>query len=245
MKRYAWLWVIFLLAACDEPKKSYDRSLAELYREAHKHFVDKEYRTAATAFEEVERQHPYSYWAIKSQLMSAFCYYMVREYDLAQRTLEVFIQYHPTHQDVGYAYYLKGMCLFAQIVSPSRDSRPARQAYEAFLELSHRFPGTSYAKDAVAKAKELARLLASHEIGVGRFYEEMGNFLAALERFRTVLAAYPETPQAKEAMYRAIECYVSLGLLDEAQKMRASLQKKDPASPWLKKATVLLLAHAS
>jgi outer membrane protein assembly factor BamD len=245
MKRYAWLWSICLLAACEEPKKSYDRPLAELYREAHKHFVDKEYRTAATAFEEVERQHPYSAWAIKGQLMSAFCYYMVREYNDAQRTLEVFIQYHPMHKDIVYAYYLKGMCLFAQIASPTRDSRPAQQAYEAFLELSRRFPGTSYAKDAGKKARKLARLLASHEIGIGRFYEDMGNSLAALERFRTVLAVYPETPQAEEAMYRSIECYVNLGLLDEAQKVRVSLQKKAPVSPWLGKATVLLLAHAS
>ncbi|MDR1267812.1 MAG: outer membrane protein assembly factor BamD [Holosporales bacterium] len=228
-----------LLSACDGPKKGYDRPLGELYREAYELFRKKEYRTAANAFEEVERQHPYSAWATKSKLMSAFCYYMVRDYEAAQRTLEVFIQYHPTHQDVVYAYYLNGMCLFAQVASPERDPRPAREAREAFLLLARRFPGTPYTKDALKKTKKLARLLASHEMEVGRFYEQSGNFLAALERFRVVLASYPDTLQSEEAAYRAVECYLNLGLEEEARKIRSLLQKNAPKSIWLKKATAL------
>ncbi|MDR0406842.1 MAG: outer membrane protein assembly factor BamD [Holosporales bacterium] len=238
--RYIFLGMLGVLTACEAPKTNSDRPLSVLYREAHNHFSQKEYRTAAAAFEEVERQHPYSIWATKSQIMSAFCYYMVRDYEFAQRTLEVFIQYHPTHRDVSYAYYLKGMCLFAQISSPDRDPKPARDAREAFLELSRRFPDSPYTKDALRKVQALSQLLASHEICVGQYYEKVGNFLAALERFRTVLFSYPDTPQSEEAAYRAIECYISLGLLPDARLMEEMLRKNTPTSLWMKKATRLL-----
>jgi outer membrane protein assembly factor BamD len=234
--------VVFLgaLTSCQTTKDDTDRPLAELYRRAHKHFSDKEYKTAAGAFEEVERQHPYSAWAIKSQLMSAFCYYMVRDYESAQRTLDVFIQYHPTHRDISYAHYLKGMCLFMQVASPDRDPKPARETRDVFLELSRRFPDSPYTKDAVSKAEMLGERLASHEIGVGRFYERMGDFLAALKRFRSVLSVYPETRQSEEAAYRVVECLVRLGLLEEARTMRGMLCKNSPKSPWTHKATQLL-----
>lgn len=235
-----------VLTACQTPKMDLERPLSALYREAYDHFSRQEYKTAAKGFEEVERQHPYSAWATKSQLMSAFCYYMVRDYESAHRTLEVFIQYHPTHKNVAYAYYLKGMSSFAQIASPDRDPRPARDAREIFLELSHRFPESPYAKDALKKVEALSHRLASHEISVGQYYERAGNFLAALERFRMVLFSYPDTPQSEEAAYRAIECYISLGLLPDARTMEGMLRKNTPKSLWTKKATHLLnTLHAS
>ncbi|MDR1910625.1 MAG: outer membrane protein assembly factor BamD [Holosporales bacterium] len=241
MKARCLLFACFgLLAACQTTKSASDRPLADLYRKAYDHFSKKEYKTAAAAFEEVERQHPYSAWAVKSQLMSAFCYYMVRDYESAQRALEVFIQYHPTHRDIAYASYLKGMCLFMRISSPDRNPRPAYDAREAFLELSRRFPDSPYTQDAVDKAKMLGERLASHEINVGRFYERIGDFLAALGRFRTVLFVYPETPQSEEAAYRIVECCVNLGLLDEARTMENALRKNAPKSVWSQKATRLL-----
>ncbi|MDR2416641.1 MAG: outer membrane protein assembly factor BamD [Holosporales bacterium] len=248
-KRRALFTVLIIsfggLTACQTAKDATDRPLVDLYQEAYNHFLQKEYKTAANAFEEVERQHPYSAWAIKSQLMSAFCYYMVKDYESAQRALSVFIQYHPTHRDIAYAHYLKGMCLFMQISSPDRDPKPAREAREAFLELSRRFPESSYARDAIYKAKMLGERLASHEICVGRFYERVGDFLAALTRFRTVLLAYPETRQSEEAAYRTIECYISIGLLDEARATEKTLQNNVPKSVWAQKAARLLSVFSS
>jgi outer membrane protein assembly factor BamD len=130
-----------------------------------------EYKAAAKGFEEVDRQHPYSVWATKAQIMAAFAYYSSNKYDEAIIALDRFIQLHPGHRDIPYAYYLKALCFYEQISDVGRDQRITQQALDALAEVVKRFPESPYARDARLKVELAIDHLAGKEMSVGRYYQ--------------------------------------------------------------------------
>jgi outer membrane protein assembly factor BamD len=196
----------------------------------------KDNKEAAKKFEEVDRQHPYSEWARKSLLMSAYAYYEARQYEEAITASKRYISLHPGTPDAAYAMYLVGASYFDQIPDVSRDQGRTEKAIASLEEVTRKFPNSEYAA-AARKKMELARdQLAAKEMEVGRFNQKQKNFTGAINRFKIVVTQYQTTRHVEEALYRLTECYMMLGIAPEAQTAAAVLGHNFPDSDWYKDA---------
>lgn len=231
-----------LLGACSsDPKDDYkERDVTTLYNIASTYLDDEQYRYAAASFDEVERQHPYSAWARRAQLMSAYSYYMANKYEDAILAAERFISLHPGNKDAAYAYYLVAVCYYEQMSDVGRDQKMTEQAQNALQEVIRRFPNTEYAQDARQKIDLAQDHLAGKEMAIGRYYLKAREYLAAVNRFRAVVDKYQTTTQVPEALHRLTETYLALGLIGEAQRAAAVLGENYPDSKWYKRSYALL-----
>ena len=202
-----------------------------------------EYKEAVKKFAEVERQHPYSQWATRAQMMEAYAHYKNLDYDEAIKALDRFIELHPGNADIAYAYYLRGLCNYERISDVRRDQTSAHEALKALQEVISRFPDTDYAKDAVLKIALINDHLAGAEMEVGRYYINQHLYIAAVRRFKTVIDKYQTTSHVPEALERLVECYVGFGLMDEAKRNAAVLGYNFPGSDWYQDAYNLMRDH--
>lgn len=214
--------------------------VAKLYNAGLEKMNDGQYRTAAKKFAEVERQHPYSKWATRALIMQAYSQYQRNSYDLAVNASKRFITLHPGHRDAPYAYYLIAVSYYEQIGEVTRDATSTKKALAALEEVSRRFPGTNYARDAEAKAVLARDHLAGKEMEIGRYYQKKKAHLAAINRFKTVITKYQTTSHTPEALYRLTETYLALGIRSEAQTAAAVLGYNYPNNVWYKDAYALL-----
>ncbi len=224
-----------LLAACssgDDKPKYVERGVDDLYNSAVDQLQAANWAEAARLFDEVERQHPYSVWAIKAQLMAGYAHYEANRYDEAILALNRFVQLHPGNRDVPYALYLKALCYYEQISDVERDQQMSQEALGALQDLVRRFPDSKYARDARLKIDLTRDHLAGKEMEVGRYYLNKGDYLAAINRFRTVVDKYQTTTHVPEALHRLVEAYTSLGLKEEARRAAAVLGHNYPGSEW-------------
>ena len=233
------------LAACAHGGKKADtayvaRDVSSLYTAAKKTMDSGDYEQAAKLFDEVERQHPYSVWARRAQLMSAFNYYLARKYSDAINSAQRFVTIHPGNDEAPYAQYLIGMSYYQQIDEVTRDQTTTTQASDAFGELIRRYPDTRYAADARIKLDLIKDHLAGTEMEIGRVYQRSGQWLAATYRFRSVVDNYQTTTHAPEALERLVECYLALGVPEEAQTAGAVLGRNYPESYWYRQSLKLL-----
>ncbi len=236
------LVLVVLLGACSGNTKSayHEGTVDSLYNEAMDFLYARMYDEAAAMFDEVERQHPYSVWATRAQLMSAYAYYRNDQYDEATIAARRFIQLHPGHTDVAYAYYLVGISYYEQISDIGRDQEMTRNALNAFEDLARRFPESDYAEDARQKIVFAYDHLAGKEIEIGRYYLTRGFYIAAINRLRDVVDNFETTTHVPEALHRLVEAYLALGLTEEAQRAAAILGYNFPSSPWYRDSYRLL-----
>ena len=220
------------------------RDVDTLYNAARGLLDRGRYKDAGAMFDEVERQHPYSEWARRAQLMSAFSYYVARDYNKAVQSAERFLSIHPGNKDAPYAYYLIAVCYYEQISDVTRDQKITQQAKQALTDVIRRYPTTSFASDATIKLDLVNDHLAGKEMTIGRNYERSGKWLAATLRFRNVVDNYQTTSHAPEALYRLVEGYLSIGVDEEAQKAAAVLERNYPGSVWYQRAYKLMSKHA-
>lgn len=221
------------------------RDVESLYGEAQRRLDDGNTVLAAALFDEVERQHPYSPWARRAQLMSAFSYYIARDYNKAITNSQRFLSIHPGNKDAPYAYYLIALSYYEQISDVNRDQSITEQAQVALREVNRRFPQTEYAADARLKLDLVSDHLAGKEMEIGRFYQLSGRWLAAALRFRNVVEEFETTSHTPEALYRLTESSLALGIRDEAVKYAAVLGANYPGTEWYEKAFELVDDHAS
>lgn len=229
------LFIILLVingCSTDESKYQEDRTVEDLYTEGYNALNNENYDKAAKMFDELERQHPYSSWASKAELMAAYAYYENEKYDDAILALDRFIQLHPGNKDIAYAYYMRAMCFYHQISDVYRDQRITILARDALQEVFRRFPNTVYARDAKVKYDLTVDHLAGKEMSIGRYYQEQKDILAALNRYIEVVIEYQTTTHIQEALYRLVECYTILGLNKEAIRSAAVLGYNYPNSEW-------------
>ncbi len=207
-------------------------SVDDLYNRATDLTQAEKWKEAARFFNEVDRQHPYSPWASRAQLMAAYCYYKEREFETAIAALNRFVRLHPSHRDVAYAYYLRALSNFDQVLDARRDQTAADEAARAFDEVIKRFPDSRYAQDARNKIALVQDNLAGHEMTVGRYYQRRGQYLAAINRFKIVVDKYQTSRQVPEALHRMAESYSAIGATDEARRIAAVLGHNYPANEW-------------
>jgi len=230
----AFVLVAGLLAACadDKNKIAPDEPADKLYNEGLTLLNQKEYVDSAKKFEEVDRQHPYSDWGRKSLLMAAFAYYEGGKYDDTITAAKRYVTLHPGSGDAAYAQYLMASAYFDQIPDVTRDQGRTEKAMQALAEVARKYPDTEYADSAKKKIEVARDQLAGKEMMVGRFYLEKRNFIGAINRFKTVVTQYQTTRHVEEALMRLTECYMSLGIVNEAQTAAAVLGHNFPSSPW-------------
>ena len=199
-----------------------------------------EYSDAAKQFAEVERQHPYSQWATRAQIMEGYAYYQNLDYDQAVTAFNQFIDLHPGNSDIAYAYYLRALCNYERIADVRRDQGFAHDALKGMQEVISRFPDSPYAKDAVLKIALITDHLSGAEMEVGRWYMGQKLYIAAINRFRNVVEKYQTTSHVPEALERLVEAYIALGIPKEAQATASVLGYNFPGSDWYQDAYKLL-----
>ena len=228
----------------DEREAEYvERPIDAIYNEAWKKIRDGDWEEAAKQFDEVERQHPYSVWARRAMLMSAFCYYQANKYGDAISAADNYIALHPGSHEVAYAFYLKSISLYEQIVDIGRDQTNTEAALVALQDVVQRFPDTEYARDATLKIDLTIDHIAGKEMAIGRYYLVRGDYIGAINRFRVVVVQYQRTSQIAEALERLTEAYYALGVYNEAKTAAAVLGANYPGSAWYKDAYNLLQGH--
>ena len=203
-----------------------------LYNQAADAMETEEYQRATRLFEEVERQHPYSQWATRAELMAAYASYKDLRYDEALLALDRFIELHPGNEDIDYALYLRALCFYEQISDVARDQAMTREALRSFDTLIRRFPESRYSRDAALKRDLTLDHLAGKEMEIGRYYLNRNEINAAINRFLTVVKDYQTTTHAPEALHRLVEAYMTLGIEGEATRVAAVLGYNYPGSRW-------------
>jgi outer membrane protein assembly factor BamD len=220
------------------------RDVNTLYNAAWARMQSGNYAVAAALFDEVERQHPYSVWARRAQLMSAFSYYAANDHIKSIESARRFLSIHPGNRDAPYALYLIALNYYEQISDVTRDQAVTRQALDSLGELVRRHPNSAYAEDARLKIDLVQDHLAGKEMEIGRFYQRRGQWLASVLRFRTVVDQYQTTSHAPEALMRLTESYLALGIPEEARRSAAVLGANYPQSRWYQRAYALVRRHA-
>lgn len=206
----------------------------QIYREARAFFAEKNYKKAIERYEEVERQYPYSEWAPRAEIQAAYSAYLSNKYDDAIDILDRFVKLHPTHKSAAYAYYLRSLCQYDQITDVGRDQKKTELAQQALRDVITRFPESEYAQDAQLKLDLTNDHLAGKEMEIGRYYLKQQEYIAAINRFKTVVENYDTTTHVPEALHRLVESYLRLGIVAEAKKYAAVLGYNYPGSEWYK-----------
>lgn len=254
MLHKAWgRWPVVLVALCaalsvtacagkqKKPSMAYEERPVELlYAVGSERLDSKMWNEAINLFREVERQHPYSEWSRRSILMTAYAHYQGNQYEEAIGDADRFVSLYPGNPSAAYAYYLKSVCYFEQIVDVGRDQASTEQALAALREVVQRYPRSEYAADARLKIDMVNDQLAGKEMSVGRWYLRNGETLASIGRFRMVIDRYQTTSHTPEALYRLVEAYLTVGLIDEAKRNAAVLGHNFPGDVWYSDAYKLM-----
>ncbi|MBR1944635.1 MAG: outer membrane protein assembly factor BamD [Alphaproteobacteria bacterium] len=221
-----------------------NKTAEEIYNIGNKYKNNKEYEDAVLAFEEVGNQYPYSKYVAESQFEAGKCYFQMKKYENAIATLETFIQTHVTHEKVPEALYILGEIHFNQMPIVQRDQTITVQSLEYFMALCRYYPKCEYVTKAKEKIKILLQHLANHELKIGLYYQKLNNYTAAIARYNTIIESYGNTEVAEEAYHRLVECYLSLGIMEEASSVNIVLQSKHKNSKWAKYSNDLISKYS-
>lgn len=242
MRLAAFFAVGLVLAGCGGNKEpSLDiYSPKEIYDRAEYELDQGNLEESAKYFGEVERLYPYSDWAKRALIMQAFVYHRDKDYESSRAAAQRYIDFYPADEDAAYAQYLLALSYYDQVDEVGRDQGVTYQALQALRVVIERYPDSEYARSAILKFDLAYDHLAAKEMEVGRYYLKGGYFSAAAARFRVVVEDFQTTSHTPEALFRLIECYLSLGLLDEAQTAGAILGYNYQATEWYQDAYTLL-----
>jgi outer membrane protein assembly factor BamD len=211
-----------------------------IYKKAETLADKGKFSDAAKQYENVDINHPYSQEARRAILMAAFAYYKAGKFDDAIGAADRYLTLHPGTPEADLAQDIIAMSYYDRVLDPRRDQTNARKALEAYETLIQRYPESRYAAEARNRTRIMRDLLAAQEMMVGRYYLRHNNFLAAINRFRTVVTDYQTTEQVEEALMRLTEAYMALGIVNEAQTAAAVLGHNFPDSKWYSHAYALL-----
>ncbi len=198
---------------------------------------------AAWYFSEVERLYPYSDWAKRALIMQAFSYHSDKNYEESRAAAQRYIDFYPTDEDAAYAQYLLALSYYDQIDEVGRDQGLTFQALQSLRTVIEVYPDSEYATSAVLKFDLAFDHLAGKEMEIGRYYLRQDHYSAAINRFRVVVEDFQTTSHTAEALYRLIEAYLSLGLVDEAQSAGAILGYNYQSSEWYDAGYKLLVSR--
>jgi len=229
----------------DSDTKLDNRPPEVIYREANELLDKGSSAKAATLFERVDQLYPYSEEAKKAMLMAAVAYQRAGKGPEAVAAARRYLALHPGTAEAAQAQEIIASSYYDRISSPSRDQAETKRAINEIETLLRRYPNSQYAEENRRRLKIARDTLAGAEMNVGRYWQKKGNYLAAVNRFKTVVTEYQQTSHVEEALMRLTECYMALGIVGEAQTAAAILGHNFPNSPWYKDAYALLQASGA
>jgi outer membrane protein assembly factor BamD len=212
----------------------------KMYADADALMSKGKFEAAARKFEDLDRSHPYSPEARRAIVLSAYAYYKAGKMPEAIASAERYTVMHPGTKDAPLAHHIIASAYFDDIKTANRDQTATRKALEQLQILKTRYPDSTYAQDADNRIRIAQDTLAASEMEVGRYYQNGKNYVAAINRYKTVISDYQTTAHVEEALYRVVECYMALGVTNEAQTATAVLGHNFPESKWYKDAYALL-----
>ena len=239
---FLFIYIIFIVS-CSKDKSKVDQVLLEqdieaemilAYKEGMKELEKGDALYASRKFDEAEILFPQSIWAAKASLMSAYALYSQNYYDDAIFNLERHIKNYPKDKDLVYAHYLIAICYFEQLYDERKDLKPLVKAREKFEHILKKYPNTDYAIDAKWKMGLIVDQMAAKEMYIGRYYMKMEKWIAAINRFKFVVKYYDTTVYIEEALHRLVEIYYKIGLVEDAQKVAATLGYNYGSGEWYK-----------
>jgi len=239
---FLFIYIIFIVS-CSKDKSKVDQVLLEqdveaemilAYKEGMKQLEKGDALYASKKFDEAEILFPQSIWAAKASLMSAYALYSQNYYDDAIFNLERHIKNYPKDKDLVYAHYLIAICYFEQLYDERKDLKPLVKAREKFEHILKKYPNTDYAIDAKWKMRLIVDQMAAKEMYIGRYYMKMEKWIAAINRFKFVVKYYDTTVYIEEALHRLVEIYYKIGLVEDAQKIAATLGYNYGSGEWYK-----------
>ena len=239
---FLFIYIIFIVS-CSKDKSKVDQVLLEqdveaemilAYKEGMKQLAEGDALYASRKFDEAEILFPQSIWAAKASLMSAYALYSQNYYDDAIFNLERHIKNYPKDKDLVYAHYLIAICYFEQLYDERKDLKPLVKAREKFEHILKKYPNTDYAIDAKWKMGLIVDQMAAKEMYIGRYYMKMEKWIAAINRFKFVVKYYDTTVYIEEALHRLVEIYYKIGLVEDAQKVAATLGYNYGSGEWYK-----------
>tara|TARA_Y100001970_G_scaffold223975_1_gene275906 strand:- start:3495 stop:4316 length:822 start_codon:yes stop_codon:yes gene_type:complete len=210
-------------------KKSSPESL---YISAMENFKEQNYEQAIAKFNQIEQKYPLSNEAVQSQIQKGFISYLNLEYEEAIFQFNRIIQKYPSHKNIDYVYYMKSICFFEQISTEQLDNNNNLQALENFNQILYRFPNSDYAKDAKSKIILVKENIAAKHMDVGRFYLKNNEYIAAMNRFKKVIDQHSKSKFTPEALYRLVEIYYKIGMIEDAKKTASVISYNYPTSKW-------------
>jgi len=238
MKNIVLGLALILLASCaaTTENKEIIADDSTLYNKGMKALYSKYYETAINFFEELDRQHPYSELSQKARVMTIFAHFENEDYEETVFEADKFIQENIGYKDLDYVYYIKGLSYYYRISDVKRDQSNTKMALDVFEQLIKRYPESKYSKEVKQKINLCYDNLAGKEMEVGRFYQEQGNMLAAVNRFQRVVIMYEKSSHTPEALYRIAEAHMALGIESEAIRALSILgYNYSGNSKWYKK----------
>ena len=206
-------------------------SQSKLISEAKTAINDNDYPNCVKFYEKLEARYPFGPLPEQAQINSAYCNWKRNEQELALASINRFIQLHPGHPDIDYAFYLKGLITFNDNLGflakfsgqdlSERDPKASKDAYEAFKVLTLRYPDSKYTPDALDRMRYIVNALAESDVNAARYYYRRGAYVATINRSQTALKDYDRAPAIEEALYLMVKSYDALGLKDlSADTMR-------------------------
>ena len=231
-------FVIFTSCSSDNKKVSIieesdlELQMIDAYKEGYEELEKGDVIYAAKKFNEAELLYPQSKWASKAVLLSAYAYYSQNYYDRSIQELERFIKKYPNHKNMDYAYFLLAMCYYENIIDEKKDLEPLLLSKQKFEFILKNYPDTDFAQDAKYKIGLIQDVMASKEMYIGKYYLKKGKWVAAINRFKTVLNKYDTTIYVEEALHRLVETNYKIGLEDEAKKYANLLGYNYQSSQW-------------
>ena len=246
MKHSLALILVLLLSGCflfEKKEEAANLSASKLFSDAMEDMDDKNYEQAIKKFETLEARYPYGRYAEQAQLEVAYAYYKQEDVASTTAACDRFIKLHPTHPNVDYAYYMKGLANFNENLGliaslggqdmTERDPKQARQSYDAFKELVTRFPNSKYTEDAAARMRFVLNGLANYEVQVARYYMKRKAYVAAVNRAQYVLQNYQKTPATEEALLIMVKAYDAMGVTDLRDDAERVMKQNFPNSKYL------------
>ncbi len=231
-KIYSTMLLCSFVVACGSDKPEVTQPADVLYKTAIESYEKKDYEQAADDFKKLEKEYPFSRFTKDGLLKTAFAQYESNEYDDAITTLKRYMELYPGASNSDYTLYLLSMCYYNQITDPRRDHAISLTAQKYLNELINRYPNSEHSVDGRIKLDFVNNQIAAKEMIVGRFYLNNDQYPAAINRFKYVVKYHQTTVHVKEALYRLVESYLSLGLVKPAYQVAALLGYNYPDSKW-------------
>ena len=232
--------IIFLLYSCSDKEKkitvieedNLELQMIESFEKGYEALDEGDILFAAKKFNEAELLFPQSSWAPRAALLAAYAYYSQDYYGDAIYELQRFIKTYPNHKNISYAHYLLAMCYYETTVGEKKDLAPLLNAQQKFEFIISEYPNTDFALDSSFKIGLILDQLAAKEMYIGRHYIKKKNWIPAINRFKTVIEKYDTTIFTEEALYRLVEIYYKVGLLEESKKYAKLLGYNYQSSKW-------------